>query len=330
MTATDVAHALNVSQPSISRAFHRESPISSAKRKLILEKSIEMGYKQDQAKKILLEEEQTRLAFVVGEMHNPFFSSLMKDFSHMMEGKKYHLLSIHILENETPTKLKALLTALKKDQVRGIFAASISPNSTLPNLCSQFGMALVLINRPTKFLNVSAVACDNQESAYQVAKFLHHKNHSQFAFITSHSEIPTFEDRLNGVQDYLKQAGLPELLILKCQQNYRDAYQVVVDHQFALRERGVTAVIGGNDLIALGALDALRHQLDVSVPEEMAVFGFDDIPMASWDSYQLSTIRQRTRLMSEEAFELMRLYLEQNLFGLRRLSQGQFVIRKSC
>ena len=331
ITATDIARILNISQPSVSRAFQSHAPIADEKRRQILNKAIELGYMKERAEQLLQGSEPIQLAFIVSDMHNPFFSQLIKDFSKLIHHQEHYELSIHILENDHDATLEKFLISLKHAKVKGLFASSVSPDSTLPALCAKLDITLILINRAVKDHHVSAVACDNYQSSYQVAKFLHtEKGHTHFAFLMGQQGIATFEDRLAGVKDYLHHTQLEPLTILQCQQNYHSAYQKVKESQKLLESHAITTIIGGNDLMALGALDALRYELGLQVPKDMAVVGFDDIAMASWQAYQLSTVRQRTEVMSQEALELMKMSLDQNIRGLSRLSQGLFIMRQSC
>jgi DNA-binding LacI/PurR family transcriptional regulator len=90
------------------------------------------------------------------------------------------------------------------------------------------------------------------------------------------------------------------------------------------------AIFCANDLMALAAVDVISREGGLRIPDDIAVVGFDDIPMASWPAYRLTTIRQRLPVMVEEAVDLLgRLMADPDMAGVSRLVPGILVERST-
>ena len=329
INSTDIANILNISQASISRAFNKNSSMTHHKRRAILKCCIENSYRRDKAKIILETENPTRIAFLLNELHNPFFSWLLNAFSEVISQHKQYRLEIHIVQNKDEDSLRDLLSSLKRSGVEGIIAASLLADSQLPYVTAEMKIPLIAINRSIDHKYTSCVTADNYKNAYRVAEILHKKGHTNFTFISDNKRIGTIKDRLDGIMQYIKDNDIAPLHIIQCDTSYDGAYEETTLAYKALMKNKTTAVIGGNDIMAIGAMDSLRHENNISVPQNIAFMGFDDIPMASWKAYQLSTVRQRVNLMSREAFETLEIILTENVSGLLRKSQGKIILRSS-
>lgn len=328
ITSTDVAQAMGVSQSAVSRALQIESPIGNKKRLQILQKCIAMGYREKDAENILIARKSKKLAFIVGDLHNPFFTNLLMNFTEEIAKKRNYLLSIYTPVDVSDSGTRLLVSTLQKDKVQGVFASSVLVNSTLPELCRSAGIPLVLINRSAESENISSVVSDNVRAGYDVACLLRKKGRKNMLFVSDSDAITTMEERLQGVQKYAKEYGLPPVMVLHTQRSYQGVYDKIKHTYHTLKDNKISAVICGNDIMAFGAMDALRYEFKKKIPEDYAVFGFDDIPMSSWPSYRLSTVRQRTRLMSQDALSVMEMMM-QGVDGLRRMCPCIIIERDS-
>ena len=318
VTSTDVAKAMGVSQSAVSRALHIDSPIGEKKRIEILQKCIVMGYRAKDAENILVARKSKKLAFIVGDLHNPFFTNLLLDFTQQIAEKRHYLLSVYTPMDISKSGTQLLVSTLQKDSVQGVFASSVMVNSVLPELCRQADIPLVLINRKVVSENISSVVSDNIRAGYDVAQILHQKGRKHILFVGENDGVITMNERLQGVQQYTAEYGLPEVMVIRNHRSYQGAYDAITEHYGTLRKQGISAVICGNDIMAFGAMDALRYGFKHKIPADFAIFGFDDIPMSSWPSYRLSTVRQRTKLMSQDALSVMEMMM-QGVDGLQRM-----------
>lgn len=330
VNSTHIAHLLNVSQASVSRAFDGGSSMTQRKRTQILKRCIAEGYRVSDAQTLLRTENPIRIAFLINELHNPFFSSLINDFAETVAQQNQYSLEFHVVTDQSESHLRTLLKNLKRTGVQSLISASHMSDSALPQIADEYDFPLIAINRSVIHSATSSVAADNYKNAYKVAEYLYDKGHANILFIADNKNVPTIAERLHGVLDFADATSGVAVSVLRVDLSYDGAYQGVKANPNMIQGQGITAIIGGNDIMAIGAIDALRGDYNINVPADMNVFGFDDIPMAGWQAYQLSTVRQRTRLMSQEALEVLNMVLEHNESGLERKSQGAFILRNTA
>ena len=124
-----------------------------------------------------------------------------------------------------------------------------------------------------------------------------------FGFIAGARSSAASEARLKGYRSGLRARGVQEVDVARADFRYEDGAAAVAE----LYRNGIgpDAIFCANDLIAMGAMDALRHQLGRKVPEDVLVAGFDDIPSAAWTAYDLTTFIQDSVGMVEEAVALL-------------------------
>ena len=151
-----------------------------------------------------------------------------------------------------------------------------------------------------------SVACDNVGGGQLVAEQLLRSGHTRFAYIAGNANTRTNKERERGFVARLKKAGLD--CVCEAGSYTYEAGEAAMQRLLALAQRP-DAVFCASDIIALGAMDAARH-LGVRVPEDVSVVGFDDIPMAGWADYPLTTVREPVDAMIEAALKLLEMRSE--------------------
>ena len=330
VNSTHMAELMDISQASISRAFDPKTSMTNQMRTQILKRCLLEGYRISDAEKLLKTENPIKIAFLVAELHNPFFSSLLNDFSEIIAEYEQYMLEVHIVSNHSESYLHNLVQNLKRTGVQSIISVAHIVDTPLTKIAKDKGIPLIAINRTIMDASSSSVASDNYKNGYNVAQYLYEKGHRQFLFVGANTPVPPVDDRLAGCKQFISETTDVALSVIKGHFSYEGAYEAIKTNSHIIKDKNITALIGANDIVAIGAIDALRQELHISVPHDINVFGFDDIPMAAWEPYQLSTIRQRTRLMSREAIDIIEIILEQNVTGLERKSQGTFILRNSA
>ena len=166
------------------------------------------------------------------------------------------------------------------------------------------GAPVVLINRAVPELPFDSVTSDNAGGAEAVAEHFLREGHRRIACITGTTEISTISEREEGFFRALATAGNPvqEDMLLRADVGHGAGHIAMRN----LLQRAVrpTAVFCTNDLLAMGALDGARF-LGVPVPGEVSIAGFDDVPQASWDGYQLTTVHQALEQMVHDAVDIL-------------------------
>jgi DNA-binding LacI/PurR family transcriptional regulator len=128
--------------------------------------------------------------------------------------------------------------------------------------------------------------------------------HRRFAMIDGPAISGVAQERRRGVAERLAELGLAAPLTVSGSHDYASGARAM--HEIVQRLRGVPdAIICGNDAMAIGCLDAARHELKLDVPGQLSVTGFDGIAPSGWLSYNLTTLRQPVRQMAQATADML-------------------------
>jgi LacI family transcriptional regulator len=186
--------------------------------------------------------------------------------------------------------------------IDGVVLTTTLLRSPLPGLLRARGLPFVLLNRIVDAADVTSCSVDNVRGGELAARELLAAGHSRIAGVFGPSETSTGRDRERGVTAALRDAGLALWATRRGPYTYETGHGATLE--LLAGEARPTALFCGNDVIALGALNAC-HRMRLRVPQDVSVVGFDDIAMAGWDLYRLTTVRQDLRRMAQIAVELV-------------------------
>jgi DNA-binding LacI/PurR family transcriptional regulator len=224
------------------------------------------------------------------------------------------------------TDVDAVIPDLFRVPLAGVLMGSATLSSGLARVCRERGVPVVLLNRAVPTPGVSMVGCDNHAGGMHVAELFLRTGRRRIAFMGGRPDIASGIERGRGFRDALAAAGRT----LHAAENGGFVYDAAYDaaHRLFAQPERPDAVFCANDVMALAVLDHVRHACRLRVPEDVSVVGFDDIAMASWPAYRLTTIRQRTEVMTEEAIDLLaRLGAAPDSGGISRLVTGVLMPR---
>ena len=188
-------------------------------------------------------------------------------------------------------------------QVDGIILASVGMSHELATRCYDMRVPVLLFNRHQDDQRLSAVTSNNFAGGRKAAAHLVETGHRRISYIAGWDGASTQRDREAGFRAGLADHGL-ELFSRECGNFSYEKAAEATRRMFACADRP-DAVFVANDHMAFAVLDTLRHELGVSVPEDVSVVGFDDVRPAAWPAYDLTTIRQPARRMAKEAVAVL-------------------------
>jgi LacI family transcriptional regulator len=236
---------------------------------------------------------------VVGDLGNPFYMEAIEHLHRHLDRSGARAIVLTD-EPDGPTTADVLLDG----SMDGVILTTTLLESSLPGELARRGLPVVLLNRAIDDDDVDVCVSENVGGARAVAAEMVALGHRRVAAIFGPAQTSTGRDRERGFRDGLAQAGikLPDRLVRRGSFSYETGH----GGMSALLElpAAPTAVFCANDVIAIGALNAARA-LGADVPAQVSVFGFDDIAMASWDLFGLSTVRQDLAEMAGTAAALL-------------------------
>jgi LacI family transcriptional regulator len=302
ITIKQVAEKVGVSTATISRVLNGHGYVSPETRRIVLEAVEELNYQPNRAARNLRRQVAQIIGMVVSDLQNPFFTSVIQGIEGVIEENGFTLLLSN--SDEDPRREDRQLRTLEAERVSGIIIAPCRGESEMLRRLVAQKMPVVLIDRELTRLKVDTVTVHNREAACEAVLHLKSQGHSRIGWIGGPPRLSTSMERHDGFLDGIKAAGLslePEYL-----QN--GDYRLDGGYQSMQRLLNLphppTAVMVGNNLMTLGALQAI-HEKCLSIPRDIAIVGFDDMPWAASLQPPLTVVAQPTCEMGIIAARLL-------------------------
>ena len=331
VTSLEIAELAGVSQSTVSRAL-RESPlVNEETRHRIQRIAREHHYKVDRGASSLRSQHSRTIAMLVHEESgmdsdiNPFFVSMLASITRAAASRNYDvLLSFQqlsenwILDYENSNKAEGIILL-----GYGGYTDYIGKIELLDN-AHVLTWGPVINGQPGHF-----VGCDNRRGGHIATRYLLELGHTRIAFLGDISDdCPEFQDRYSGYRDALRRFGLRTAPTLQASSRSSTHSGHLAVRELLARNEKFSAVFCSSDLTALGAVHALQAE-GLSVPGDISVVGFDDIPSATHMSPALTTVRQNTgeagKVMVDTLLRLIRGgYVESQLI------EPELIVRESC
>ena len=326
VTIKDIAKEAGVSIATVSMILNnKDKYISQATRSRVLEIADKRNYVTNVVARSLVTKKTGTIGLIIPDITNPFFPEIARGAEDMASREGYSVIYCN-----TDDKLKRedrYIKILTEKMVDGIiFAHSAERDGTGLKMCR---VPIVLIDRDSQEANVAGrVLVNNEQASRRGVGYLLERGYKKIAYIAGSMCTQTAKDRLSGYQKALEDNGIAYRLEWVKKGEYRSqwGYQAIMELQS--EGMGFDAVFCGNDLIAVGALKALK-ELGIRAPRDMGIMGFDDIYLASVAAPPLTTVRQPIYEMGYKAAELLIHTLEGRKVESRVILETQLVIRSS-
>lgn len=301
ITGADVARELGLSQSTVSRALRRDPRVAPATMRRVLAAADRLHYTPHIAARNLITRRSRTIGVVVSDIRNPFYPELVDSLHNEFALAGYRTV---LLNERTDAQLDRHVAELASGgAIDGIVYTSALLDAPLLG-GSRAAVPLVLLNRVIDADTVDKVVSDNRLAGQLAARMLLDHGHRRIAFIAGPENTSTSRDREAGLVAELARAGLRLDPRLRRSGVFSHASGNRCGAELLAADPRPTAIVAGNDVIAFGALDAARR-LGLDVPGELSVVGFDDIEMAGWDGYCLTTVEQRLSEMAQTAARLL-------------------------
>jgi len=326
ITSIEVAELAEVSQSTVSRVFSDDSPnVATATRERVLQAAQELGYRPNAIARMMSRRESNIIGIVMAHITSPFYPYVLDKFLQRFQAIGKHVLLFTAAEGQS---IDDILPLVLQYQVDGLIIASTTLSSAMVDECVRSGTAVILFNRIIKNSNISAVCSDNVTGGRNVADLLLDTGHKRLAYIAGPSNTSTNNDRERGFYKRLTERGYQGMQRMQASYTYESGYQSTLD--LLDREIQPDAIFCANDTMAFGAIDAVRER-GLIVPDDVSIVGYDNIPMAGWQAYSLTTVSQDVDVMIEKTVDLMQLKIEhpENSTPIIESIAGQLVIRGS-
>jgi len=259
----------------------------------------ELGYTPNAIARSLVMQQTNIVAILISHVSSPFQPYILEKLLQELARIGRQAL---VFSAGPDQEFDEILSVVLQYQVDALIVTAATLSSERLSEFERKGTPVILFNRYTPGEAASAVCCDNVEGGRLVANLLLDAGHKRLAYIAGNQNSSTNRDRLKGYSEGLLERGAANPILEQAQYSYEEGYAAT--RRLLERPDPPDAIFCAGDIIALGAID-LARDMGVKVPQELSIIGFDDIPMANWSSYALTTIREPVDQMVDLAMSLL-------------------------
>jgi DNA-binding LacI/PurR family transcriptional regulator len=331
-TLEEVGAVAGVSRATVSRVINGSPKVSPEARAAVERAIDELGYAPNRAARSLVTRRNDALALLVTEpetrvVADPFLGAVVRGMSRAAAAADLNLVLVMAQGAEDRDRVRRFL---RRDHVDGVVLMSLHGDEPLPRLLAADGMPTVQIGRPLGPAAVPYVDADNRGGARDAVEYLLDRGRATIATIAGPADMNAGVDRLNGYRDAVKAAGAAVRDELVEEGDFTEVSGYDAMLRILAREPGVDGVFAASDLMAVGALRALR-EAGRRVPREVAVVGFDDAPLAEHTVPPLTTVRQPLDEMTRQTADLLLRQIARDTNGVDNvICKTELVRRRSA
>lgn len=328
VTIRDVAREAGVSVATVSRVLNDSGPVREITRHRIREIATRMRYVPDSAARSLITRRSMTFGVLLPDLYGEFFSEVIRGIDQTAQRSGYHLLvsGSHNDKGEIEAALRAM-----RGRVDGLIVMSpdIDSAALVANLPAS--SPVVLLNCVVEGNGFDSLTIDNYGGAHAMVRHLFASGHPRIAFIKGAERNYDAAERLRGYRAAHQAAGVKGNGILEFEGDFTESGGHLAAKRILSLEPRPTAVFAANDSMAIGALSAFRDA-GLRVPDDIAVTGFDDIPIARYMSPPLTSVSVSISEMGAQAVRMLLHAVEQENNHVKQQDTlpTALVIRASC
>lgn len=299
VTSHDVARLAGVSQPTVSRALRDSPKVSAETKRLVRQAASALGYVASDTGRALSSGRTWRIGLLLTDLENQFYHHVIAPMHRELETLGYQL----VLQTES-SDTGLVAERLMANSLDGVLLATTTVDSVLPVRLRDRGVPFVYFNRTSKSVEADSAEVDAETGLQQLAQRILELGHRRVGAIFGPRNTSTGEQREFALREALGASSV----VIGRDLSHRGPFDVETGYVGArkLLEQGdpPTVIVCANDVVAYGALNA-AHELGRSVPGDVSIAGFDDLPPARWPVMQLTTVSFDLDAMARRAASLL-------------------------
>ncbi len=303
ITIKEIAEKANVSIATVSRALNNNPNVKESTRELIKNLAQEMNYSPNFVARTLVKKKTNVIGIILPEVGGEFFPEIIKGVDEVAYQNEYHVFvaSSHSERNT----VESILEFMSKSMVDGVILMLPSINDQIRDLIKKINIPIVLINGYSNIEEISSVGIDNFQGAYSMTNFLiNNKSIDKIAFIKGPDINSDAKLRLKGYKAALED------------NNIEINEEWIIDGDFTIKGGEIaasrllsllnkpSAIFAANDMMAAGCYRVIES-LGLKIPSDIAVVGFDHIPLSEFLNPRLTTVHVPTDEIGRKAAQLL-------------------------
>ncbi|OFW53010.1 MAG: LacI family transcriptional regulator [Actinobacteria bacterium RBG_13_35_12] len=302
ITLRMVAEKAKVSVNTASRAINNRPDINLETKKRVLQIAKELGYIRNGAAVALRTKKTGTVGVVIEDNRNPFYAEVLNGMEVAAREKNYHIIFANTQRDYK--KEEEAINLLLAKRVDGLLIAPVQDrDDDIKNLI-EANIPFVIVGRDFENIELDAVYNDEVKGGFLATEYLIKKGHKRIALIDGFLYKSPAKGRLEGYKKALKKYGISmdDALVSVGDIDVKDGYERT--KQLFEKELDFTAIFAYNDMMAFGAMQAIREK-GLIIPEDIGLVGYDDIPFCALMDPALTTIRLKKQELGIESLKLL-------------------------
>lgn len=327
VTIKDVAREARVSVASVSRALNGRSNVTDDTRERIINVAERLRYVPHASARSLITRRTHTIGALLPDLHGEFFSELIRGIDLAARARGLHLL---VSSSHGDARAVAAASRAMQGRVDGMLVMSPHVDANYERDDLPHHLPIVLINAPPTNAHHPTLNVDNYGGAFAMVRHLVGRGHRRIAMIAGPEQNFDAAERLRGYLEAMARFA-PAQATQVLPGDFTEEAGYAAGKRLLAQKTQPQAVFAGNDMMAVGCLFAL-NEAGVRVPHDVALAGFDDIPIARFVSPPLTTVRARIADLGRNALENLALQLETpDAEQSRTQTLGcEIIVRESC
>lgn len=304
-TLRDVAEGAGVHPATASRALNPKTRrlVNDETADRVIRVAKELGYRPNPIARSLKTARSSSVGLVIPDLTNPLFPPIVRGIEDVLTPTGYNAWIVNT--DNDPEREAALVESLRSRHVEGLIVATARLEHSLLNQLAADGLPMILVNRRMARSDIPSVTTDDHAGVALTVHHLVELGHRRIAHIAGPQETSTGQSRLRAYHQALRDHGIAEdpALVATCS-SWTEAEGAAALRRLFESDVDFTAVLAGNDLLALGCYDALGEQ-GLRCPDDVSVVGFNDMPFVDKVNPPLTTVRIPHYEIGAEAAHLL-------------------------
>jgi DNA-binding LacI/PurR family transcriptional regulator len=330
-TIYDVARLAGVSRSTVSRVLNGKSEVDPKTAELVMEAIKKLNYHPNASARALVRQKSDMIGVMLADVTDASYQKIIKGIESVASFRNFGV--VYYNTHEDLEKNRPLLsTVVDSGKVDGllIVGSRLDDNRIIQEMAER-GVPIALIERFLPNPEITCVCCDSEQGTRLAVEHFVRLGHNRIGCITGNLLFSSAQERLDGFRKSMTRHQLPEIEEYIVKGNYDHDSGYTAMKQLLQLENPPTAVFVCNDMMAFGAILAIK-EYGLTVPEDVAIIGYDDIFFASITYPQLTTVRQPFLEMGKLAAQglIDRITMGDRATAIREVLPVKLMIRRSC
>ena len=330
MSIKKIAEIACVSTATVSRVLNGSDKVKRDTFDLVIKVAENMNYQRDNVARRMKVKTTESLIFglVISDINNPFFADIARGVEEFAYANKHVMFICNT--NESPEKEIFFLNSMISEKVSGVIIAPTAGNYKLFDKLVSDKLPLVMIDRLKKNLNIDTVSINNEMGSFLAVQRLIQNGHKRIGIINGIKGLSNTEARFEGYKKALREVGLSIPKDLITYGNFKESGGREAMQTLLALKNPPTAVFSTNNLMTLGCIKEI-HKQNLSIPDQIALIGFDDSIWSEALIPPLTTVKQPGYELGVSAAELLYKRLKNKDSNIMNVVLNpELIIRESC